>query len=63
MSNPIIGESGIWVIAPKPVTPAEEKTDFLEEQTALVTRAKSGLSIAVTNGMKEAAGVEDNRYK
>ena len=63
MSNPIIGESGIWVIAPKTVTPADEKTDFLEEQTALVTRAKSGLSIAVTNGMNEAAGVEDNRYK
>ena len=63
MSNPIIGESGIWVIAPTKVTPAEEKTDFLEEQTALVTRSKSGLSIAVTKGMNEAAGVEDNRYK
>ena len=62
MSNPIIGESGVWVIAPETVTPAEEKTDFLEEQTALVTRAKSGLSIAVTNGMNEAAGVEDNRF-
>ena len=61
MSTPIIGESGIWVIAPEKITEPEEKTDYLEEQTKLVTRAQSGLSIAVTNAMSEAAGVEDNR--
>ena len=61
MSTPIVGESGIWVIAPEKITEPEEKTDYLEEQTKLVTRAQSGLSIAVTNAMSEAAGVEDNR--
>ena len=51
----------VWVIAPQSITEAEEKTDFLEEQTQLVTRAQSGLSIAVTNAMVEASNVEDKR--
>jgi len=61
MSNPIVGEHGIWVIAPQSITEAEEKTDFLEEQTQLVTRAQGGLSVAVINSMVEASNVEDNR--
>ena len=61
MSNPIVGDHGVWVIAPQSITEAEEKTDFLEEQTQLVTRAQSGLSIAVTNAMVEASNVEDKR--
>ena len=61
MSNPIIGEHGVWVIAPQSITEAEEKTDFLEEQTQLVTRAQGGLSVAITNSMVEASNVEDNR--
>ena len=61
MSNPIVGEHGVWVIAPQSITEAEEKTDFLEEQTQLVTRAQGGLSVAVTNSMVEASNVEDNR--
>ena len=61
MSTPIVGESGVWVIAPEKITEPEDKTDYLEEQTKLVTRDQSGLSIAVINAMSEAAGVEDNR--
>ena len=61
MSNPIVGDNGVWVIAPQEITEAAEKTDFLEEQTQLVTRAQGGLSIAVTNAMIESSNVEDNR--
>ena len=61
MSNPIVGDNGVWVIAPQEITEAEEKTDFLEEQTQLVTRAQGGLSIAVVNAMIDASSVEDNR--
>lgn len=61
MSNPIVGDNGVWVIAPQEITEPEEKTDFLEEQTQLVTRAQGGLSIAVTNAMVESSNVEDNR--
>ena len=34
MSNPIIGNNGVWVIAPSSITEAAEKTDFLSEQSA-----------------------------
>ena len=61
MSNPIVGDNGVWVIAPQEITEPEEKTDFLEEQTQLVTRAQGGLSIAVTNAMVESSNVKDNR--
>ena len=61
MSIPLVGESGIWVIAPKTIIEPEEKTDYLEEQTKLVTIAQNGLSSVVIEAMSEAAEVEDNR--
>jgi peptidyl-prolyl cis-trans isomerase D len=61
MSNPIIGNNGIWVIAPSSVTEAAEKEDFLSEQSALVTKARNGLSLAITNSMRDGSDVIDNR--
>lgn len=61
MSNPIVGNHGVWVIAPQKTTEAAEKTDYFEEQTTLATRARSGLSLSITNGMKEASEIIDSR--
>jgi peptidyl-prolyl cis-trans isomerase D len=61
ISNPVVGAHGVWVIAPVSITEPAEKTDFLEEQTTIVTRNRSGVSQAVVNGMLEASDIEDNR--
>jgi len=61
MSNPIIGNNGVWVIAPSSITEAAEKTDFLSEQSALVTTARKGLSLAITNSMRDGSDVIDKR--
>jgi hypothetical protein len=61
MSMPIIGNNGVWVIAPTSVTEAADKTEFLTEQTDLVTKARNGLSLAISNAMREESNVEDNR--
>ena len=61
MSNPIIGNHGVWVIAPESITEALEKTDFLTEQSALATKARSGLSLAITNAIRDESNVTDNR--
>ncbi|PCJ80707.1 MAG: hypothetical protein COA49_07710 [Bacteroidetes bacterium] len=61
MSMPIIGNSGVWVIAPTSVTEAAEKTEFLTEQTDLVTKARNSLSLAITNAMRDESNVVDNR--
>jgi peptidyl-prolyl cis-trans isomerase D len=61
MSNAIIGNHGVWVIAPESITEAEEKTNFLTEQSALATKARSGLSLAITNSIRDESNVTDNR--
>jgi len=61
MSNPIIGNNGVWVIAPSNVTEAADKTDFLTEQSTLVTAARNGLSLAITNAMRDGSDVIDSR--
>jgi peptidyl-prolyl cis-trans isomerase D len=61
MSNAIIGNHGVWVIAPESITEAEEKTDFLTEQSALATKARSGLSLAITNAIRDESNVTDTR--
>ena len=61
MSNPIIGNHGVWVIAPESITEAEEKSDFLTEQSALATKARSGLSLAITNAIRDESNVIDDR--
>jgi peptidyl-prolyl cis-trans isomerase D len=61
MSSPIEGNHGVWVIAPQSVTEAEEKTDFLDEQSALVSNTRSGVAISIGNEMREASEVVDSR--
>ena len=61
MYYPIIGNNGVWVIAPSSITEAAEKTDFLSEQSALVTIARKGLSLAITNSMRDGSDVIDKR--
>ncbi len=61
MSNAIIGNHGVWVIAPESITEAAEKTNFLTEQSALATKARSGLSLAITNAIRDESNVTDNR--
>jgi peptidyl-prolyl cis-trans isomerase D len=61
ISNPIIGENGVWVIAPQSVTEAATKTDYLKEQTSLLNRAKGGLSTRLTTALLESGDIEDLR--
>jgi len=61
MSNAIIGNHGVWVIAPVSITEAEDKTNFLTEQSTLATKARSGLSVAITNSIRDESNVTDNR--
>ena len=61
ISAPIIGNNGVWVIAPTQVAEAVEKTDFLTEQTNLLNRARGASTIRLNNAMLEAAGLQDNR--
>jgi parvulin-like peptidyl-prolyl isomerase len=63
MSEPIVGNNGVWVISTQNVTEAPEKTEFTSEQTALFGRAKGGFNNRVFNAMSEAAEVEDRRGK
>ena len=61
MSNPIVGNHGVWVIAPSSVTEAADKTDFLTEQTALVTKALNGFSLSILNAIRDGSDVVDAR--
>jgi peptidylprolyl isomerase/peptidyl-prolyl cis-trans isomerase D len=61
LSTPIVGENGIWVIAPTSSTDATEKTDFLSEQTSLLARARGAVTQRISNAMLEAAELTDNR--
>lgn len=61
ISQPIVGENGIWVISPTAVTEATEKTDFLTEQTSLLAKARGAVTQRISNAMLEAAGLEDMR--
>ena len=61
MSNPIIGNNGVWVIAPSSVTEAADKTDFLTEQSALVTKALNGFSLSIRNAIRDGSDVVDSR--
>ena len=61
VSNPIIGNNGVWVIAPTSSTEAATKNDYLSEQTTLISRARGAATIRMSNAMLDAANVEDNR--
>ena len=61
ISQPIVGENGVWVISPSSVAEAAEKTDFLSEQSNLLARARGAVTLRISNAMLEAANVVDNR--
>ena len=61
VSMPIIGENGIWVIAPTSSTESAEKSDFLSEQTSLLSRARGAVTQRISNAMLDAADLTDNR--
>lgn len=61
MSTPIIGENGIWVVAPSSSTEPAEKSDFLSEQTSLLARARGAVTQRISNAMLDAAELTDNR--
>ena len=61
MSSPIVGNHGVWVIAPQSVTEAGSKDSYLDEQSTLATRARTNFPFTVLSTMQKAAGVEDNR--
>ena len=61
VSMPIIGENGIWVIAPTSSTEPAEKNDFLSEQTSLLARARGAVTQRISNAMLDAADLTDNR--
>ena len=61
VSAPIVGNNGVWVIAPTSSTEAAEKADYLTEQTTLLSRARGAATIRMSNAMMDAANIEDNR--
>ncbi len=61
VSMPIVGENGVWVIAPTSSTEAAEKSDFLSEQTNLLARARGAVTQRISNAMLDAAELTDNR--
>jgi len=61
VSMPIVGENGVWVIAPTSSTEAAEKKDFLSEQTSLLARARGAVTQRISNAMLDAAELTDNR--
>jgi hypothetical protein len=61
ISTPIEGENGIWVISPVSVTEPTEKTDFLTEQTTLLSRARGGFEARLLAAMQEKGGLKDIR--
>lgn len=61
ISSPIEGENGIWVISPVSVTEPTDKTDFLTEQTTLLSRARGGFEARLLAAMQEKAGLKDLR--
>ncbi|MGB2383664.1 MAG: hypothetical protein ACPH78_08030, partial [Flavobacteriales bacterium] len=61
MSNAIVGEEGVWVIAPQKVTEASSKDSYLEEQSTIATRARANFPFTVLNAMQKKADIDDNR--
>jgi len=61
VSAPIVGNNGVWVIAPTSSTDAAAKSDYLTEQTTLLSRARGAATIRISNAMMDAADLEDNR--
>ena len=61
VSMPIVGENGVWVIAPTSSTEVAEKSDFLSEQTSLLARARGAVTQRISNAMLDAAELTDNR--
>jgi hypothetical protein len=61
VSAPIVGNNGVWVIAPTSTTDAVVKSDYLTEQTTLLSRARGAATIRISNAMMDAADLEDNR--
>jgi peptidyl-prolyl cis-trans isomerase D len=62
MSKPIVGENGIWVIAPDGARiEAEAKDSFFEDQDKLLTRTRNAAAGRNFTAMKEAAKVKDLR--
>jgi peptidyl-prolyl cis-trans isomerase D len=61
MSSAIVGEEGVWVIAPQKVTEASSKDSYLEEQSNIATRARANFPFTVLNAMQKKADIDDNR--
>ncbi|MBN31145.1 MAG: hypothetical protein CL845_04000 [Crocinitomicaceae bacterium] len=61
ISAPIVGANGVWVIAPTSSTDAVDKSDYLTEQTTLLSRARGAATVRISNAMMDAANLEDNR--
>jgi len=63
MSYPIVGEAGIYVIAPtnEPSQPAEKETYASEKEQ--LNRGLSSSAMRVFNGMKEAVEIENRTYQ
>jgi peptidyl-prolyl cis-trans isomerase D len=62
MSLPIVGENGIWVIAPSTdVITTDVPENLFEQQDAATSRLRGGAPVKMFNAMKEGADVEDQR--
>ena len=61
ISSAIEGENGGWVISPVSVTEPTEKTDFLTEQTSLLSRARGGFEARLIAAMQKKGDLKDLR--
>lgn len=63
-SNPIVGESGVYVFRRNAdVTSGTSTDDYLSNQTSTTTTLQSRILNGINNAYKEAAEIVDNRYK
>lgn len=64
MSLPIVGEAGVYVVAPAgPPSEFTAKEDYSADKTSAITRVKARVNggLGIYNAMKEGAKIKDNR--
>lgn len=62
MSLPIIGDHGVWVIAPSTeIITTDVPENLFEQQDAATSRLRGGAPVKMFNAMKEGADLEDQR--
>lgn len=63
ISDPIVGENGIFVVTPDKVTVQEQAIMNIEQQKNIITRGYSGKSYMAIQTLRELANLQDYRVR